>query len=196
MHWFPQYERELFSAGQNWILQAPQPHTGVVMQQGMQAPHCGVLMSQISSQVIKHRRNQKPTCKKEAQYDWVTFVIRRDHEWRGQLLKFPDAPCWWRVNREVSDIKVLIFEVLTCSVVNCVVVDDDASFILPAPYIPLGSGKQRVHVAISQSQLKWPKNRILKYTVTSDADNKEVQAEALLQWLLFFGCMTWTHWTL
>ena len=75
----------------------------------------------------------------------------------GNYSKNPDAPCWWRVNREISDIKMLIFEVLTCSVVNCVVVDDDASFILPAPYIPLGSGKQRVHVAIvaiSQSQLK------------------------------------------
>ena len=30
----------------------------------------------------------------------------------------------------------------------------------------------------------------------SEADKKEVREEALLQWLLFFGCLTWTHWTL
>ena len=31
----------------------------------------------------------------------------------------------------------------------------------------------------------------------SEADKKEVREEALLQWLLFFGClMTWMHWTL
>ena len=95
----------------------------------------------VTDLVSSYKTPPKPEAnmqKKEAQYDWVTSVIRRNHEWRGQLLKFPDAPCWWRVNREISDIKVLILEVLTCSMVNCVVDDDDASFILPAPYIPLG----------------------------------------------------------